>query len=253
MEIPSVPLSLKDPPKPPTPQKTLSRWDQFLGEIAAGTPIQDAMMKHYMTRADIEACVRRAPEERQRWNDARLAAKKRLWTVFQIEDVLSRIASGTPIKTAVAEVVGHEGGDSANDFTYLCTADPELNDQYMRALKSRALIESEEVIKIVDNAEEDTLPGRWGDIPNQAAVNRAKLKAETRLRLMSAWYPKVFSEKSSTQVNVQINNHAARLEEARQRASSRHVTLPEKAVEAVFQEVPQPVEGPVDTAWLEEK
>lgn len=254
MEIPSTPLSLKDPPKPPTPQKTLSRWDQFLGSIAVGTPIQDAMMKHYMTRADIEACVRRAPEERARWNDARLAARKRAWTVFEVEDILKKISGGMPINDAVAEVKGHERcAAETEEFTYLCAVDPELHDQYMRACKSRAIIVGEEILKIADDPKDDTLPGRWGDIPNQAAVNRAKLKVETRTKLMSSWFPKLFSEKNSTQVNVQINNHAARLEEARQRASSRHVTLPEKTVEAVFQDVPQPVQEPVDTAWLEEK
>ena len=255
MQVPATAKSLTDPPAPPTPQKTLSRWDLFLGEIAVGTPIQDAMLKHYMTRADIEACVRRAPEERQRWDDARLAARKRAWTVFEIEDILKKISGGMPIGQAVCEVKGTESTTTIAEFTYLCSVDPELHDRYMRACKSRAIIVGEEVLTIADDAKDDTLPGRWGDIPNQAAVNRSKLKVEARTRLMSAWFPKLFSEKSSTQVNVQINNHAARLEEARQRANTRSAVRPEKTIEATFTEAELVESKPevVDTAWLEEK
>ncbi len=248
MELPATPKSLKDPGAPPAPQKTLSRWDQFLGAVAVGTPIQEAMLKHYMTRADIEACVRRAPEERVRWNDARLSARKRKWDVFVLEDIFAKIAMGSSIEDAIIAVNGANSG--FEEFMRLCTEDPELNELYLRAIKSRALLEQERVLTIVDDAKGDTLPGRWGDIPNQAAVNRAKLKAETRLHLMSSWYRKLFAEKDASQVNIQINNHAARLEEARQRASSRMVKLPEKVVEAEFQEVKP---EPVDTSWLEEK
>lgn len=43
-------------------------------------------------------------------------------------------------------------------------------------------------------------------------MNRDKLRVDTRTRLMSAWYPKPFSEKKGdVQVNVQVN-HARRLE-----------------------------------------
>jgi len=263
MQVPATPRGLPNPGAPPVPQKTLSRWTLFLGELAVGTPLADAMLKHYMTRADIESCVRSAPEERARWNDARLAARKRAWSAFDIEDILGRIAAGTPITEAVDEV--RPGGSA--EFTYLCTADPDLHEQYLRALKSRAILLGEDTLKISDGDGDDVLDnGKGGQIPNGAKVNRDKLRVETRTRLMSNWFPKLFGEKAQTNVAVQIVNHAARLEEARGRAASRSATprISQDIVEAAFREVPSrevpesPVEwddlpkgAAISTQWLE--
>lgn len=257
-QIPSLPRTFKDPDAPPpAPVKTLTRWSLFLGDIAAGTPIQDAMLKHYMKRADIEACIRDNAEERQRWNEARLAARKRAWSAFDIEDILGRIAGGMP----VVESVNMSRPGAADDFTFLCTADPAWNAMYMAALKARAILEGEKVLEIVDDTSNDTIPGRWGDVPNNAAVNRSKLRAESRMRLMGSWYPKLFGEKKGdTQVNVQVN-YAAKLEEARARRDTRKaLPLSRDVVDAVFQESPaeekpewddMPAEAPVSTVWRE--
>lgn len=259
LAVPVTPRDLIEPPAPPVPMKTLTRWAGFLGSIASGIALQDAMLKHYMQRADIEACVRSDPAERQRWDEARLAAAKLTWSAFEIEDVFASIAGGTSIKDAVTEVKGGEQGKHVmQTFTQIVVQDPEMNERYMRALKSRALIASEEILELADDKSDDTLEtgGKAGTVPNNANVNRSKLQVETRMRLMSGWYPKLFREKGAgdVQVNVQVN-HAARLEDARTRAAGRQPSPPtdnrkllERAVQdAVFTDV-TPAE---DTDWMD--
>lgn len=251
MEIAFTPKSLPAVGPPPTPLKTLSRWNQFLGTIASGVLLEDAMLKHYMSRADIEACCRSSHEERQRWDDARLAARRRKWSVFDLEDVFQRIAGGMKVTEAVQQVKGY----ICNDFNSIVITDPTLNLQYMAALKSRAMILAEDIIDISDDDSNDVIDGPKGQIPNNAAVGRSKLRVETRTRLMGSWFPKLFGDqKNNVQVNVQVN-HAARLEEARARATTRKPTapkgIPEHVIEAAFAESVS--EEQLDTSWLDEK
>ena len=181
--IPATPPTLEDPPPPVKPEKTMTRWTQFLGSVASGIALQDAMMKHFMTRADIEACVRLSPEERQRWSDARLAGRKTKFSAFDIEDILARIAAGSNIGDACNAV----RPGLQREFTQICTHDPELNDLYLKACKSRSFIESERILEIADDTSNDVLDNGKVLVPNQANVNRSKLMVETRARLMAAW------------------------------------------------------------------
>jgi hypothetical protein len=246
--IPATPRTLTDPPPPVKPEKTMTRWTQFLGSVATGMALQDAMLKHFMTRADIEACVRLGIEERQRWNDARVAGKKSKFSAFDIEDILSRIARGCTIGDACQAV--RPGLQS--EFVEICTQDPELNELYLRACKSRSFIESEKILDIADDKTDDVLDNGKVLVPNQANVNRDKLRVETRARLMAAWNTRVFGEnKHNVQVNVQVN-HAEKLEQARARAKTKTVTRRQEAtLEAEFKELPPPVEVALDTSWLE--
>jgi hypothetical protein len=254
VQVAFTPKGLPDPGPPPVPQKTLSRWDQFLGSIAIGTLLPDAMLKHYMTRADIESCIRLSHEHRQAWDDARLSAMKRGWSAFEFEDIFERIAGGMPVKAALEEVKGV--GTMFSMFNRIVLADGALNEQYLNALRARSLVMQEEIIELADDKSEDTITNqtKWGEttLPNNAAVNRSKLQAETRLRLMAAWNTKMFGEsKQQTQVNVQVN-YAEKLEEARGRALVRSaVPLPaisRDVVEAAFTEMA----AESDTSWMDE-
>jgi hypothetical protein len=263
MQVAATPRGLVDPGPPPVPQKTLSRWDQFLGSIAVGVLLQEAMLKHHMTRADIESCVRLSHEHRQAWDDARLSAMKRGWSAFEFEDIFERIAGGMGVCKAIGEVKGAESPNSStfSIFNRIVLADGALNEQYLAALKARSLALQEEVLDLADDKSEDTIENvtKWGTstLPNNAAVNRSKLQSEVRLRLMGAWNTKMFGEsKQSTQVNVQVN-YAEKLEEARGRAQARSSTpipaLTQDVVEAAFKDMsPSDAETSNDMSWLDE-
>jgi hypothetical protein len=251
MALPITPLGLPDPGPPPTPVKTITRWDQFLGDIAAGCGLAESMQKRYICRADIETMCRLEDGgiQRQRYEDARSAGLKRVWSIFQLEDIFGFIAEGKTIEDAQMLAVGkHDPG-----FARLIISDPELNAKYRQALEVRALGAVEHAIAITDDMSRDTLPGpKGGEIPNMAAVSRDKLRAEMRLRVAGNWNSKLYSEKKD-QINVQINvDHAATLEADRTRAKSRGAAVTPKqlaqAIDATFSE-----KTDLDTTWMDEK
>jgi hypothetical protein len=252
--VPALPRSVVDPPGEPLPTG-LTRWSMFLGELAAGLSLEECMLKYRMRRADIEAHVRVSQTERERWTAARLAARKRLWSTFDLEEIFANIASGMPIAKAIGAAQGLPEGKAAfseqvRDFTYLCSADADLHEQYLAACKSRALVLSEDLLEVADgDGTGDYLDnGKGGFIPDNAKVNRDKLRVDTRKALMGNWFPKLFGEKKGdTQVNIQFN-HAERLEQARQRRDGREATkLTPQIIEAAFREVPA-VEAPAAPA-----
>lgn len=253
--VPQTPRDMIDPGSPPVPQRLLTRWEEFLGSIASGVLLQDAMMKHFVTRAEIEAkCLTAA--EQKRWNEARAAGRRRAWSILDLELVFSKIGSGLSVADAVEAVKA----GCYSSFHDVVTLDAELNEQYLKALKLRAMHLGESLVDLADDKEDDTLDtgGKSGVVPNNANVNRAKLQVETRLRLMKAWYPSVWGDKPTTQVNVQIN-HAEKLEGARARAREKRAipsarNILNSAIEATFTEVPAQVvskDDPLDTTWME--
>lgn len=251
--LPQTPRSLPNPGRPPEPIKTLERWDTFLGDVASGMPLDEAMKKCYITRADIETCSRQNALQMQRWNDARVAGRKTKWNTLQIEEIFGEIATGKTIEDAQLAVMGTVD----QRFHQLIIQDPELYTMYRRALEARALVVGEKIFDIVDDDTKDTLAGKHGDIPNMAAVGRSKLRAETRLRVMAAWNNKLYGEKKD-QVNVQVNiNAAERLENARARVKNlrdapKPKPLSRDAVDAEFRVIPAEEQAPLDTKWMDE-
>jgi hypothetical protein len=249
--LPNTPFDLPNPGLPAVPSKTLTRWDTFIGDIASGMPLADAMLKTYISRADIETMCRLddGGMQKQRWEEAERAGRKRAWTVFELKDIFGFIAEGKTIKDAQLAAVGKFDPT----FSRLLVDDPDMNAQYRKALEARSLTVVEEIIGIVDDDSRDTLETAKGPIPNMAAVSRDKLKSETRLRVAGAWNTKLYGEKKdNVQVNVQIN-HAERLEEARTRAQLKDKRVTPKqmqaAIDATFSE--KTVDN--DTAWMDEK
>lgn len=246
--VPVVPPRFPDPPAPPTPQQTLSRWDQFLGSLATGMPVPDAMLKHYIKRADIETVTRKNKLEMQRYKDAKLAGMRAKYSEFDLEELFDRIAMGTSVGDAFMEVFGTP---IKPQFYKLLREDPELEEAYRTALQTKALLEMEKVVAIVDEKTNDTLPGpKGGEIPNMAAVQRARLQFEARHKMAGSWYRRLYGEqKDKAEVTVNINL-AERLERGIQNARDRKISPRQmsEAIDATFTPVPTP-----DTSWMDEK
>lgn len=251
--VPNTSLDLAGAGSGGPPSKTLTRWDSFIGDIASGVKLVDAMNARYITRGDIETMCRLDDGglQKQRWHDARLAGRKRMWTTFEFEDIFAKIASGMCVTDAVMEVRGYHD----DDFMPLVAADPDLNAHFRRAKEAHSLIIGEQVIGIADDDTKDTLDGpKGGEIPNMAAVTRSKLKVDTRFRYIGAYNARLFGEKKDN-VNVQVNiNHAERLEEARTRAQLQDKRVTPKqmqsAIDATFSEKPA---ADADTTWMDDK
>ncbi len=207
-------------------------WPEFLQSIASGVPLEQACLKHLITRADIDAITRSDSIQDQRWRDARLAAERCGWSALDFEEIFNRIGAGTSALEAIEQV---RGRDDSAVFFRLVEGSADLTARYYAAQRQWAMREATKLIDIADDDTKDTLPGpKGGEIPNMAAVQRSRLMIETRKELMGDWAPRLFgAQRNQVQVNVQIN-HAERLEEARARARDRRATPRPKVVDAEF-------------------
>jgi len=246
MSTPLLPARFPDPPNPPTAQKTLSRWDQFIGSLATGTKVEDAMLQHYMKRKDIEAVIRANPAERKKYQEAKLAGLRAAYSEFDLEEFFNRVAMGTLVATAYMEVFGRE---ISATFYQLLREDAELEERYQTALKTKAMLEMEKALNIIDDDTHDTLPGpKGGEIPNMAAVNRSRLKFEGRSKLAGNWYRRLYGEQEK-KAEVTVNlNLAERLERGIQNARARKIAAPSEIIDAEV----VPVEKPMDTSWMDD-
>ena len=233
---------LPDPEHKPGMPKTLTRWDFFLGDVAAGTPLEEARAKHLLTRADIETVVRADPLQMQRWEEARAASERSAWSIFQIEEIFTRVAQGMTVTKAVLAVVGNLN----HDFYKVIGSDPDMGRRYKQAQEIAMLRLHEQIIDIADDKTGDTLDtgGKSGVVPNNAAVARSKLQVDSRFRQAGQLNSKLFGE-AKQQVNVQVNlNHAERLEECRERARTRGPSKKHTAIDVPFSEKTDEQEQP---------
>jgi hypothetical protein len=245
-------MRFNDPPAPPTPVKIVSRWEQFLGALTTGQTIEDAMLACFIKRREIQAMINSGPLERKRYQEAKVAGLRSAYSEFDLDELFNRIAMGTTVGEAFKEVFGT---DVTPTFYEILRCDPDLEERYQKALQTKALLEMEKALGIVDDDSNDTLPGpKGGEIPNMAAVNRSRLRFEARAKLAGSWYRRLYGEKDpKVQVNVQVN-HAERLEEARARARDHRATP--RAVPIIEGEfhahpAPEPVAEVMDTTWME--
>ncbi|HTS55227.1 MAG TPA: hypothetical protein VMH26_18310 [Burkholderiales bacterium] len=251
---PLLPARFPDPPDPPKPVQTLTRWDSFIGEIASGTPVEDAMLKCYVKRKDIETVTRANPQELKRYREAKLSGLRAAYSEFDMDEFFNRIAMGSKVQDAYQEVFGKS---VPHTFYQLLREDKDFEDRYETAQKTKGLLEVERILEIVDDKTDDTLPGpKGGTVPNMAAVARAREQWNARKWIAQVGNRRFYGDKQAeTQVNVQVNL-AEKLESARARAKNRGtVPMPRQVVDAAFREVPEVNldEKPIDTTWLEEK
>lgn len=251
---PVTPPRFVDPPAPPVPQQTISRWDQFIGSIATGVTVPDAMLKHYIKRADIETMTRKNSLELKRYQEAKIAGLRSAYSMFDLDEFFNAVAMGLTVGDAFQQVWGHP---PAATFYEILRNDPDMEDRYQNALKTKAVVETERMLEIVDDDTNDLIDGGVkGMVPNMAAVQRSKLRAETRHKLAGNWYRRIYGEKDPS-VKVEINvNHAERLEEARTRARTQRAApriSQQDPIDAQFTEV-APVEEParpMDLTWMD--
>lgn len=231
------------------------RWEEFLTAIKEGLAVDKALMQCGITSREFELTVL-DPIARQRWQEARLLAKKSAWSVLDREEMCLRISRGVKIEEALIEVRGHEDPT----FFELVESDEDFHADYMRAMKARSLRDMDKLLDIADDDTKDVLSGPKGDIPNMAAVNRSRLMVETRRELAGNFWPKLFGQEKA-QVNVQVNvNHAERLERANEQLARGRAGLSPglpraadgkasiqlsreeraRAIDAVFAETPVP-------------
>lgn len=236
----------------------VARFTEFLSAIARGEPLENAMLSHSITTAELNLLTRADPLLDQRWHDARLAGELVAWSALAFEDVCSRISAGQNVNDAILAVRG------APDPSFFRIVDgiPQRKAQFMAAMRAWSLVQAQELEAIAADTSRDVISGPKGDIPNMAAVQRDRLRVDTKKSLLTAFNREMFGDRPS-QTNIQVNiNHAERLAEARARAKTRdgdklaqdapRVTKEQmrEAVDAVFtsREGEAPIEAAVEPA-----
>lgn len=217
---------------------TSDMWAQCIGDICDGVPCAEAVQRAGIPATTLEGFIRTDVRIRAQWEEAKLTALRRHWPLQLVEDILEDIATGDSVKQAVQV----KRGLSYVGFLKLTSKDPIVEEMYLEAKKLQAETFADDIVEeATEEGNDVSLDGKG----NIAAVNRSKLRVNTKQWLMQANAPKRFRKPDApTQVNVQVVNHAERLEEARRRRETTVTEVPSAmdphllAVDAAFTDKP---------------
>jgi hypothetical protein len=109
-------------------------------------------------------------------------------------DVLHWLAQGKTLRSYCRQ----PGKPSYRTIYDWLDKDEELSSRFARARDLGEEIIAQECLDISDDDSKD-VSGEL-QMPNNVAVNRAKLRIETRLKLLAIWNPKKYGAKSQTEV-----------------------------------------------------
>jgi hypothetical protein len=104
-------------------------------------------------------------------------------------EILAWIGAGKPLR----EYCRQDGKPSYRTVYDWLDKDSEFSSRFAHARDLGEDQISQECLEIADDDSKD-LAGELG-IPNAVAVNRAKLRIETRLKLLAKWNPKKYGDK----------------------------------------------------------
>jgi hypothetical protein len=209
------------------------RWVDFVGRIAMGALVADALKESRLTRPIFEGLVRTSKVHKTQYDEAKTSYLRTLWDDDTLDGVLGMIAAGSNVADACA---AHNR--EAKQLHTLVIRDPFYYAAYEEAMKIKALHVAEELTAESDDTSDDLqLDGRG----NNAAVKRSELKIDTRKFIMSAWLTRVFGKNGNAPVNVNVTvNHAERLQEARARRDRSPVTIEARPAEPVTEAAIEP-------------
>ncbi|MES2781730.1 MAG: ubiquitin carboxyl-hydrolase [Pseudomonadota bacterium] len=112
------------------------------------------------------------------------------------EEILAKVKGGMSLRAAC------EGGDdwtpSEATFRSWCDSDTDLSAQYASAREARAEVIFEQCLAIADSQEGDVIKGPdGGEQINHDAINRAKLRIDTRKWMLGKMQPKTYGDKQT--------------------------------------------------------
>lgn len=194
-------------------------WAQCIGDICDGVPCQQAVKRAGIPVSTLEGFLRTDVRIRAQWEEAKLTALRRHWPLHLVEEILDDVATGMSVRDAVKS-----RELSYVSFLKLTQKDPIIEEMYLEAKKLQAETFADQIVEESENENNDLMVDGKGNI---AAVNRSRLKVNTKQWLMQANSPKRFRKENAQQIAVQVNvDHATRIEEARRRKESTVIEQP---------------------------
>lgn len=115
-----------------------------------------------------------------------------------VEDILARLSTGETLAAILRE---DEAYPTPKTWLEWCAADEELSLAYARARDLGEAAIAESLLEIADDGRNDYMEKfdkdgeSIGYFLNGEAVQRSKLRVETRLKLLAIWNPKKYGPK----------------------------------------------------------
>jgi hypothetical protein len=202
-------------------QITEARWRHLIGLVADGMSTKLAVEQAGVRKFALEAHLRLDPKAKAQWEDAKTSALWRNWDLETIESILAHVAMGGTVIQGIDKYTFEHGADAHTQFYKLLLRDEIVKELYDEARQMQAeKMAIDDVLAISDNDADDvTDDGR----PNAAAVNRSRLRVQSRQWIAERMSFKRFGDRKRVDLEANIVvDHAARLEEARRRKESIH-------------------------------
>ena len=129
--------------------------------------------------------------------DTNQRGKASTYDETRADEICNKLALGTPL----AEICRAEGMPCRQTVHNWMAENEAFAGRIARAREDGYEAIAADCLKIADGTEHDTIATESGDRPNTEWISRSKLKIETRLKLLSKWYPAKYGDKIDVNAN----------------------------------------------------
>lgn len=196
---------------------TVKRWSDYINYIANGHRNVEAAKKVGISMRSVDAYLISNVAAAQQLRDAKLLWNRREWPLHKIEEILEELALGCTVKQAFDRC----GVDRAylGSLYRVLLKDKAIRKLYDEARELGAEAMADDIIDIADETLLDTKKNKDGSYGfDHEAINRSRLRVDTRKWLMGKHVAKRFGDKKHHVHEGDVNlNHAAILSGGRKR------------------------------------
>jgi hypothetical protein len=204
---------------------TENGWAKFVGLVATGHIVSQALKAAKITNIALEGLIRTKPELRQEFEDAKITALRLHWDLETVEEILVQLAlntDGEGSKTLKQIVEDH--GCAYEAFMRLVLKDPVIGEMYEEARTMQMEGMADQIIAISDSSGQDEIETESGHTKvNHEVIQRDRLRVDTRKWIMSKLHHKRFGDRIQQDIDMNVTvDHAGQLEDARRRKEALH-------------------------------
>lgn len=125
-----------------------------------------------------------------------LKGKKRPWAkIARNAENAARICDGIIEGKTLTQIARDMGASGHSTILMWVAQDPDFAEQYRLAKAAQADHFAEEIVEIADDSRNDWMEREGYKVVDHEAVNRSRLRVDTRMKLMVAYAPKRYGTK----------------------------------------------------------
>ena len=201
---------------------TRRQWDHLCQYLSEGVKLKDALESVSIRHTVYRQIMRDDIAAREQVMNARADWDNRNWPEELVMEICTRVAMGDKLSEIADDTIFQ-----VSSFHSLRLRDDYVNDLFMKARQIQAEGMIDEILEISDDDSNDMgVDAKGGDKPNSAAVQRARLQTDNRKWFAGRLLKEVYGDNVQVDATVDmVVDHAARLEEARNRKEAGHRRL----------------------------